>query len=67
MAEKSAPLKKSATKKKAAAVETSDSIAQQTAAYLRSGGEIEVIENGVSGQESMAGRKHITYAKNQTG
>ena len=41
-------------------VETSQSIADQTAAFLKSGGAIEKIASGVSGQQSMTGRRHIT-------
>lgn len=63
MTAKRAPQKKADAKKKAAADETSASIAKQTAEFLESGGKIEIIQNGVSGQESVAGRKHISYAK----
>lgn len=52
---------KTTTKKKpSAATETSQSIEEQTAAFLKSGGEIEHINTGVSGQESLSGPKHIT-------
>ena len=63
MSERKAPQRKAVTKKKAAAVETSESIAKQTAEFLQSGGEIEIVQNGVSGQESMAVKKYISYAK----
>lgn len=63
MSEKKAFHKKSSTKKKASAIETSESIAKQTAVFLEAGGKIEVVQNGVSGQESMASRKQISYAK----
>ncbi|MCP5209147.1 MAG: hypothetical protein H7A01_18305 [Hahellaceae bacterium] len=45
--------------KAAAAVETSQSIEQLTAAFLKSGGEIENIPTGVSGQQSVRGPRHI--------
>ncbi|WP_053981616.1 hypothetical protein [Marinagarivorans algicola] len=41
-------------KKQPAAVESSQSIADQTAEFLKSGGAIERINAGVSGQESLA-------------
>ena len=41
-------------KKQPAAVESSQSIADQTAAFLKSGGAIERINAGISGQESLA-------------
>ena len=47
-------------KKQPAATETSQSIEEQTKAFLESGGKIEQINTGVSGQQSMAGPKHIT-------
>ncbi len=43
-----------------AASETSESIAEQTAAFLKSGGQIEEVANGVSGQTSLSGPRHIT-------
>jgi len=54
------PKTAAAKKKQPAAVETSLSIEEQTLAFLKSGGEIEQINSGVSGQQSMAGPKHIT-------
>ncbi|MEH6822961.1 MAG: hypothetical protein V7629_03510 [Motiliproteus sp.] len=47
-------------KKKAAQTETTLSIQEQTAAFLKAGGEIQVINSGVSGQANLAGPKHIT-------
>lgn len=47
-------------KKAPAATETSMSIEEQTAAFLQSGGAIEHVNSGVSGQQSVAGPKHIT-------
>lgn len=55
--------KKSPNKKPAAASETSDSIAEQTAAFLKSGGAIEQIASGTSGQSVVTGKKHITLGK----
>jgi hypothetical protein len=58
------PRKKTAAKNKTSiSEETSESIALQTADFLKNGGEVEIIQRGVSGQEPMAGRKHISYAK----
>lgn len=42
-----------------AAVETSQSIEQLTEAFLTSGGEIEKVPTGVSGQQSIRGPRHI--------
>ena len=41
-------------KKQPAAVETSESIEEQTRAFLKSGNKIDVIQSGISGQPSMA-------------
>ena len=49
-----------AKKKQPAASETSQSIADQTEAFLQSGGHIQEIKSGISGQESLASRKHIS-------
>ena len=51
------PARAAAKKKQPAAVETSESIAEQTRLFLKSGNKIEVIQSGVSGQPSMAGAK----------
>jgi len=56
----SKPLTAAAKKKAAAAVETSLSIEEQTAAFLQSGGKIQTIASGVSGQKSMAPNKQIS-------
>lgn len=53
------PTRATSKKKAAAATESSMSIEEQTKAFLASGGEIEQINSGVSGQQSMAGPKHI--------
>ena len=49
-----------AKKKEAVATETSNSIASQTQAFLESGGVIEQVAAGVSGQSFTVGRKHIS-------
>ncbi len=46
----------------AAPVETSESIADQVEAFLKSGGKVQEIPRGVSGQPSSAARKHITIS-----
>jgi hypothetical protein len=46
----------------AAPAETSKTIADQVAEYLKSGGKVEEIPRGVSGQPSSAARKHITIS-----
>ena len=53
------PTRAPAKKKQPAAVETSESIAAQTEAFLKKGKKIEVIQSGVSGQPSLAAKKHI--------
>ncbi|MCR9103825.1 MAG: hypothetical protein NXI15_00920 [Gammaproteobacteria bacterium] len=53
------PTRAPAKPKAPAAVETSETIAQQTAAFLKGGSKITVIDSGVSGQQSMAANKHI--------
>lgn len=50
----------------AAPVETSDSIAEQTAAFLKSGGKVEEVPRGVSGQVNTTGKKHITISNKQS-
>lgn len=59
----SAQRKSSAKRKTDDAVETSNSIAEQTAAFLKSGGSIEQVPSGVSGQTNLGGPKHITISK----
>lgn len=46
-----------AKKKQPAAVETSESIEEQTRLFLKSGNKIDYIKSGVSGQPSMAVNK----------
>lgn len=55
----SKPKRATGSAKAPAATETSDSIEQQTRDFLKSGGSIENVPRGVSGQQSMAGPKHI--------
>ena len=55
-----------ATAKQPAASETSESIEEQVKAYLKKGGEIQQIESGVSGQQSMGERKHINLGNSST-
>ena len=45
-----------------APIETSQSIAEQTALFLKGGGKIEKVPRGVSGQTSLAAKKHITIS-----
>ena len=42
--------KKNSSKKAPSASETSDSIAEQTAKFLKAGNKIEVVASGISGQ-----------------
>ncbi len=53
------PTRAAAKKKPPAAVETSESIAQQTAAFLKAGKKIDQVDSGISGQPSLAVNKHI--------
>jgi SutA RNAP-binding domain len=53
------PTRAAAKKKQPAAVETSQSIEEQTKLFLKSGQKIQVIQSGISGQQSMAPSKHI--------
>jgi len=58
------PQRKATTKKKTdLLVETSESISRQTTAFLENGGVVEVVQRGVSGQESTTGKKNISYSK----
>ncbi len=54
------PKTAAAKKKRPAVIETSQSIEEQTKAFLASGGEITQIKAGVSGQQSLAGPRHIS-------
>ena len=57
---KAKPTTTTGKKKQPAATETSTSIEEQTKAFLAAGGKVDQISSGVSGQQSMAGPKHIT-------
>jgi hypothetical protein len=50
----------STKKKQPVPVETSLTIEEQTEIFLKSGGKITHINSGISGQQSIAGPKHIT-------
>jgi hypothetical protein len=52
-------------KKQPAATETSKSIDEQVRSFLAGGGSIEQVKSGVSGQESMLGRKQINISSNK--
>jgi hypothetical protein len=52
-----------ATKKKTTAIETHQTIEDATSAFLASGGEIQQIPSGVSGQQSLKRSKHIVIGK----
>ena len=47
-------------KKEPAAKISSQTIAEQTEAFLKAGGQIEHIQSGVSGYKNLAGPRHIT-------
>jgi hypothetical protein len=53
-----------ANRKSEPAVETSESLAAQMAAYLKAGGEIQQIPTGVSGQSQTPSRQ-ITISRKQ--
>jgi hypothetical protein len=53
-----------AKKKQPAAKETSESIADQTAAFLSAGNKIDYIDSGISGQSVLRGPKHISLGNN---
>jgi len=59
-AKKKPAMTRVAKKKVPDAVETSLSIEEQTAAFLKKGGSIQEITTGVSGQVGIAGPKHIS-------
>ena len=51
--------RKTSSKKQAAASETSESIAEQTRLFLKSGNKIEVVKSGISGQPTLGAKKQI--------
>jgi len=54
------PTRAPAKKKQPASKQTSESIAEQTKAYLESGKKIDYIEPGVSGQTNTTAKKQIS-------
>jgi len=50
-------------KKQPTAIESSQTIAEQTEAFFKAGGKIDQIGIGVSGQQNLTGPKHITLGK----
>lgn len=46
----------------AAPAETSETIAEQTASFLKTGGKVEQVPRGISGQVGTTGKKHITIS-----
>ena len=54
------PRTQPAKKKQPASVETSQSIEDQTKAFFKAGGKVDQIRTGVSGQQSLAGPRHIS-------
>jgi hypothetical protein len=49
----------------AAPAQTSESIAEQTAMFLKTGGKVEEVPRGISGQVGTTGKKHITISSNK--
>lgn len=58
--------KKSSNAKAEEPRETSESLAQQVEAYLESGGKIQEIPQGVSGQVATSGPRHITLGRRKS-
>ena len=59
------PTRAAAKKKPPAAVQTSESIEEQTRQFLKSGNKIDYIKSGVSGQPTMAVNKQIKLGSKQ--
>tara|TARA_R110001592_G_scaffold42654_4_gene138494 strand:- start:6132 stop:6344 length:213 start_codon:yes stop_codon:yes gene_type:complete len=59
---KPAKTRAAAKKKQPAATETSNSIDAQVKEFLASGGAIEQIKTGVTGQQNMPGPRHINLS-----
>ncbi len=57
------PKSGAAKKRQPAVTETSQSIEEQTKAFLKAGGKVDYINSGVSGQKSLAGKKQISLGK----
>lgn len=51
-------------KNQSTTLETSKSIESLTEAFLKSGGKIEEVPSGVSGQQSLRGPRHIKIGNN---
>ena len=49
--------------KKSTSTETRQSIEDQTAAFLKAGGEIQQVARGVTGQQNIPGPRHIVLGK----
>ena len=58
--------KRNASQKTPSPSETSESINAQIEAFLKQGGEIQQIDNGVSGQKTVSGPRHITLGNNRS-
>lgn len=61
-----ASIKKASPKHPEPALETSESIAEQTARFLAGGGKIQEIPTGTSGQVATSGPRHITLGRRKT-
>tara|TARA_R110001592_G_scaffold337300_1_gene623551 strand:+ start:157158 stop:157391 length:234 start_codon:yes stop_codon:yes gene_type:complete len=59
------PTRAAAKKKQPAAVQTSESIEEQTRLFLKSGNKIDIIQSGISGQPTMAVNKQIKLGNKQ--
>ena len=59
------PTRAAAKKKPPAAVQTSESIEEQTRQFLKSGNKIDYVKSGVSGQPTMAVNKQIKLGNKQ--
>lgn len=44
---------------------SSQAISEQTEAFLKAGGKIEVIKSGVSGQQALQGPRHISLGNSK--
>lgn len=52
-----------ARSKKSTSIETHQTIEEQTKAFLESGGKIQQVATGVTGQQNVTGRRHIDLGK----
>jgi hypothetical protein len=53
------PTRQASARKQPAAVQTSESIEEQTKLFLKSGNKIDVVDSGISGQPVLGARKQI--------